>query len=233
MKKYAYILFISLTLLFTACNDNEITSCPTVEQPIPGAPTLPGDLQGDGTNSNPYVIGSGEYLVPSWGNVYQFQVNTDVCNIVAYDIDHMRFSDTFFLDDKYSNFYWQTEEFIFATQSKGIYQLIAQGDDNATFGIFSPCIDNLSNYEPTRVEDGSHTFSDRSKLYKIELAKPSTIEINNVDGLYRVLFYDKDLNSIYSEYGGYHSIHLELGTSYMLIVKYPTNATVEFTYNEQ
>lgn len=184
----------------------------------------PSSLVGDGTKSNPYIIGAGEYVLkedPSAPDYiyYNFEVIEDECKVVTYGIENYRLRIT---DNKLQTVHSTDDSLVNSNLEKGEYTVeFALFNDNnidtAAFGIASDCV-SISSHEISNIVEGTSEVSTTEGLYKINMSQDGMILVGGVN-VESFTFYDKDFNLVYTTDDNQTTVTLEAGSNYLHLNK--------------
>lgn len=214
--KFNHLSLILMSLLFISCGETQSYTT-TDQKSIIDYPTT-----GSGTFASPYEIGGGLYQFKD-EKYYSINVIRDECNVLVYGVKNFdSLSDLLFIDDSHSQEIVPTYNYLYENLPRDGYDLVVNSDSYATFGVFSPCIDD--DYSKTDafivIEAGERiTLTQENALYKFTLSRIGKFILNTTDDDIQVRLYDHNMNALYNETDNKHEKAIDAGDYYILLSK--------------
>lgn len=210
------IFVISITLLFSACEDWPGKASTTTEDEI--SANL--NNGGNGNSSNPYAIGSGIFTVLDDEDYYDFDVknSNDDCAMILYDVESNYGSYTMNSDDGTYNSNISAEIYsTYNNMSNGTYKITNNSSVDSKFGVYSTCVDSTYDYSLREFTSTNNEYDVEAKyeLFSFELSSKASVSFSySGDGYYSfydILMFDEDFNRLTS------LDDLETGRYYVLL----------------
>lgn len=210
--KYIYVLLLSF--FFVGCGEYS-------DDYLENESSL--NNGGNGTKERPYVIGSGIFEInKDYDEIYfTFDVKdgNDDCSMLLYDV--LANEGRYYLKSNETTFNTSSNQdddyYLVTTMGNGSYILSNDSEKNSKFGLYSPCVKPLDDYELNVFKDEeSFTIKTKYELFTFTLDRKKSIKLEysgdaeSYDS-YFIAFFNSDFQRIYS------STDLEAGTYYLLL----------------
>jgi len=224
-KIHLFIASVSLVLL--SCGSSDTTTANDNKSYIEYPTT------GSGTFESPYSISNGIY--PFIGEkYYSVEVIKNECNVLVYGVKNFdAYNNLQFIDDSHSREMTPTYNYLYENLNKNGYDVIVDSDNYASFGIFSPCIEDSKAQSNAYVEleaGDRVTMSANNALYKFTTSRIGNFVLNTTGTEVEARLYDHKMLNIYSELDSKHEKVLQSGEYYLLVSK-STKTDIQFVFD--